>query len=147
MSLRIEGDKIRSGYITPAFVGADCLVRGGKNRHGWGMVKKRCPAHARLSNTPPLHGALQRIRGNNTQGLAGALKRATGFYNHNQGLSFREKRGGGFVTLTERNIGGDALCFMVKTWARHKTTETVFNNGWQLVAVCVGGWRLVVLKG
>ena len=22
----------------------DCLVRGGKNRHGWGMVKKRCPA-------------------------------------------------------------------------------------------------------
>ena len=41
----IEGDQIRSGYITPAFLGADCLVRGGKNRHGWGMVKKRCQVH------------------------------------------------------------------------------------------------------
>ena len=29
---------------------------------------------------------------------------------------------------------------MVKTWARHKNTETVLNNGWQLAAV--GGWRL-----
>ena len=26
---------------------------------------------------------------------------------------------------------------MVKTWARHKTTETVLNNGWRLA---VGGW-------
>ena len=49
----IEGDKIRSGYITPAFLGADCLMRGGKNRHMWGMVKKRCPARARCANTPP----------------------------------------------------------------------------------------------
>ena len=46
---------------------------------------------------------------------------------------------------TETNGHGDALCFMVKTWAQHKTTETVLNNGWRLVAV--GGWRLVVLKG
>ena len=28
---------------------------------------------------------------------------------------------------------------MVKTWARHKTTEAVLNNGWQMV----GGWRLL----
>ena len=32
---------------------------------------------------------------------------------------------------------------------RHKTTETVLNNGWRLVAVggwrlAVGGWRLAV---
>ena len=46
-------DQIRSGYITPACLGADCLVRGGKNRHRWGMVKKRCPAHTRRDNTPP----------------------------------------------------------------------------------------------
>ena len=26
---------------------------GGKNRHGWGMVKKRCLARARRANTPP----------------------------------------------------------------------------------------------
>ena len=43
----IEGDEIRSGYITPAFFGADCLVvvgGGGENRPGWGLLKKRCPA-------------------------------------------------------------------------------------------------------
>ena len=31
------------------------------------------------------------------------------------------------------NIHGDALCFMVKTWERHKTTVTVLMGGWQLV--------------
>ena len=41
------------------------------------------------------------------------------------------------VTPTEMKVHGDALCFMVKTWARHKTTETVLNNGWRLA---VGGW-------
>ena len=75
------------------------------------------------------------------------------------------------VTPTEPNVHGDALCFMVKTWARHKTTETGWNNGWRLAAVGggwrrlaavgggwrlvvggwrwapVGGWRLVVLRG
>ena len=40
------------------------------------------------------------------------------------------------------NAHGDALCFMVKTWA-HKTTEALLNNGWRLVAVG-GGWRLAV---
>ena len=49
----IEGDQIRSGYIIPGFLGADCLVREGKNRHGWGMVQKNCPARARRANTPP----------------------------------------------------------------------------------------------
>ena len=47
-------------------------------------------------------------------------------------------------------LHGDALCFMVKTWARHKTTAALLNNGWWLVAVrcwrlvAVGGWRLAV---
>ena len=40
-------------------------------------------------------------------------------------------------------VHGDSFCFMVKIWARHKTTETVLNNGWRLVAV--GGWRLVTV--
>ena len=47
---------------------------------------------------------------------------------------------------TETDVHGDALCFMVKTWARHKTTETVMNNGWRLVAVG-GGRRLAVAAG
>ena len=37
----------------------------------------------------------------------------------------------------------DALCFIVKTWARHKTPEVVLNNGWRLAAIG-GTWRLVV---
>ena len=52
---------------------------------------------------------------------------------------------GGFVTPTENNVHGDALCFMVKTWATHKTTETALNNGWWLA---VGGsWRSAVGVG
>ena len=35
---------------------------------------------------------------------------------------------------------------MVKTWARHKTTEPVLNNGERLAAVG-GWWRLVVGSG
>ena len=58
------------------------------------------------------------------------------------GLSLR---GGerGFVAPTESNIHGHALCFVVKTWARHNTTEALLNNGWRLVAVR-SGWRLAV---
>ena len=41
----------------------------------------------------------------------------------------------GFVTSTQTNVHGDALCFMVKTWGRHKTTETVLNGGRRLAAV------------
>ena len=56
------------------------------------------------------------------------------------------------VTPTETNVHGEALCFMVKTWARHMTTETLLNNGWQLEVgggwrLTVGGWRLVVAGG
>ena len=51
-----------------------------------------------------------------------------------------EKGGAVSVTPTETNVHGDALCFMVKTWARQKTTEALLNNGWRLAAV--GGWRL-----
>jgi len=56
--------------------------------------------------------------------------------------SGREKKGS--VMPTETNNHGDALCFMVKTWARHKTTETVLNNGGRLA---VGGpWGLSLIK-
>ena len=48
----------------------------------------------------------------------------------------------GFVMPTETNVHGDALCFMVKTWA---TTETALNNGWRLTAP--GGWRLRLAAG
>ena len=46
---------------------------------------------------------------------------------------------------TETNVQGDALCFMVETWATHNTTATVLTNGWRLGAV--GGRRLVVGGG
>ena len=51
------------------------------------------------------------------------------------GLSLREE------TKKARNANRnkrprDTLCFMVETWARHNTTETV-----------VGGWRLAVGGG
>ena len=42
---------------------------------------------------------------------------------------------------------------MVETWARHKTTETVLNNGPRFVAIdgprlaVGGGWPLVVPGG
>ena len=54
--------------------------------------------------------------------------------------------GEGLATPTETNVRGDALRFVGKTWARHKTIEPVLNNGWRLVAVG-GGWRLVVPGG
>ena len=38
-----------------------------------------------------------------------------------QGGPYGEKTG--FLTPTEPKLNWDALCFMVKTWARHKTTE------------------------
>ena len=47
------------------------------------------------------------------------------------GLSLKGKRKG-FVTPTETNLHGDALCAMVKTLTRHKTTEALLNNGWRL---------------
>ena len=50
---------------------------------------------------------------------------------------------GGVVTPTERNVHGDALCFMVPK--RNKTTQTALNNVWRLAAV--GGWRLVAVGG
>ena len=58
-----------------------------------------------------------------------------------------EKRG--FVTPTEPNVHGDALCFIVKTWARHKTSETALNTGCRLAVgggwrLAVGGWQLAV---
>ena len=49
------------------------------------------------------------------------------------------------VTPTETNIHRDALCFMVKTWARHNTTETVLNNDGDRRRLAGGGWRLVAV--
>ena len=55
-------------------------------------------------------------------------------------------RGGerGAVRNANRNesLYRDALRFMVKKWARDKTTEALSNNGWRLAAVG-GWWRLV----
>ena len=54
------------------------------------------------------------------------------------------------MTPIETNVHGDALCVMVKTWARHKTTETVSDNGRRSAAVAgrrlvIGGWwRLAI---
>ena len=60
------------------------------------------------------------------------------------GLSLRREGGGeAFFTPTETNVR-DALCFMVKIWTRHKTTETVLNNGWRLAVVGGGWWQLAV---
>ena len=55
-----------------------------------------------------------------------------------------KKKKQAFVPATETNVHGGALCFMVKTWARHKTTEKVLNDGWRLA---VGCWRFVVPGG
>ena len=55
------------------------------------------------------------------------------------GLSLRGKKE--FVTPTETNLHGDALCFIIKPRTIHKTTEASSNNGWRLA---VGGWRLAV---
>ena len=65
-----------------------------------------------------------------------------------RGLSLKGGKRTGFVTPTETNLHGDALCFMVKTWARQKTTEALLNSGWRLRRLVVGGgWRLVVPRG
>ena len=60
------------------------------------------------------------------------------------GLSLRAKkpRKKGFITRIDPNVHGGVLCFMVKTWARHKTTEIVLHNGWRLAIG--GGWWLAV---
>ena len=59
--------------------------------------------------------------------------------------ALRNSNFGSFRTAlkTEPNVHGDALCFMVKTWATHKTAETVLKNCRRLVAV--GSWRLVAV--
>ena len=54
---------------------------------------------------------------------------------------------------TETDVQGDALCFMVMTWAGHKTREALLNNDWRLAAVggwrrlAVGRWWLLVVSG
>ena len=67
------------------------------------------------------------------------------------GLSLRGKKRVCNAHGNERSRG--TLRFMVKTWARHKTTETVLNNVWRLAVsswwrlAVGGGWHLVVLGG
>ena len=43
----------RDRFLDTARGTPHCLVRGGLNRHGWGMVNRRCPASAWHANTPP----------------------------------------------------------------------------------------------
>ena len=80
----------------------------------------------------------------------GALRRITICFAWGFGTGLCLRGGGGnqkrFVTPTGTNIHGDALCFMVKTRARHNTTETVLNNVWRLVTVG-SWWRLAVGGG
>ena len=50
------------------------------------------------------------------------------------------------VLRKKTNLHGDALCFLVKTWTKHRITEALLNNGlavWQRLVV--GGWRLVAV--
>ena len=54
-------------------------------------------------------------------------------------LQWKKERGLG------TNVHRGALCFMGKTWARHKATATVLSNGWRLAVG--GGWRLAVGGG
>ena len=59
--------------------------------------------------------------------------------------SLRRKKRKGIVTPTEMNVHGDASCFAVTTWARHKPSIEQWlavGGGWRLV-VC-GWWRLAV---
>ena len=41
----------------------------------------------------------------------------------------KHHKGGVRTAHGKMNVHGGALCFMDKRWARHKTTETVVNNG------------------
>ena len=51
----------------------------------------------------------------------------------------------GFVTPTETNVHGDALCFMIKPWAKPQRQYRTMFGGWRRLAV--GGWRLLALGG
>ena len=64
----------------------------------------------------------------------------------------QEKRKRKRVRNANRNECSRGRYFMVKTWPRRRTTQTLSNNGWQLVAVgswwrlaVGGGWRLVAV--
>ena len=72
------------------------------------------------------------IRRNANEAISGVLKS-------------KKKQKRAFVAPTEANVYRDALCFMVKTWARYKTTVTGLNNGWWLAVV--DNWQLVVGGG
>ena len=76
-------------------------------------------------------------------GGAGDLDRIRRRHGTRAVLEKGNERKKGFAAPKQTRVHGDALCFMVETWARHKTREGVLNNGWRLVAVG-GGWRLAV---
>ena len=64
---------------------------------------------------------------------------------------FKKKKG--LVTPTETKLHGYALCFMVETWTRHRTTEALLNISWRWLAVvgscrlAVGGWWRLAVGG
>ena len=84
-----------------------------------------------------------------------ARARCSGVHGCTAGLSVRGVGNKGFVTPTDTNVHGDALCFMVNEWqdTRHRSTIEQWlavGGGWRLVAVggwqsaVGGGWRLAV---
>ena len=117
-----------------------CTGRGGRRRQEESVRRARARTHTTSTDTNT-HYACARGEGWASPGQGGPAGGKGGLRNANRNAVLEEKehqKKERFVA-TETNGHGDALCFMVKTWARHKTTETVLNNGWRLA---VGGsWR------
>ena len=94
---------------------------------------------------PPLRSLLWEPS-HSTNTSAPTTKRNSRRGRQTEGLYLRRKKKR-FMTPTETKLHGDALCFMVKTWATHKTTEALLavGGGWQLVVS--GGWRRLAVGG
>ena len=75
--------------------------------------------------------------------MAGGTSQALGRRRVARAVLKGKRNGGRNATFT--NVHGDALCFVVKTWARHSTTDALLNNVWRLAAV--GGWWQLVAVG
>ena len=106
---------------------------------GSALMRHRGTAHV-VDGADQVHR--RGIHGRCTGGYPGTLRTL-----HGAGPSARHTVHGRavlkkFATPTETNLQGDALCFMVKTWATHMTTEALLNPGW--LAAVGGWWRLAV---
>ena len=144
----LEGEE--GGAPHPRSSDSECLglvTRGG----GCCRRVRMCVVHGAPSEgngvREPKMAAYRRWGGGGRGGRLAAVGSQDGSLANEQGcLEGGEKRKG-FVT--PMNVHRDALCFMVKTWAIHKTTDiersSAVRGGWRFVAV--GDWRLVVLRG